>query len=265
VAHAGVVAACSDGSVILAKKWSDVNCAGAVEVTPDGVPPIGSGIRPVPAAWANFLREQKAMRRANPSAGHRVDHASDRPTADSAANENSIVRTQADRRRQPLARYASSQPSPGARPSLTLFNDERRDLAHIVELSQRDTPAILEHMHAGDTTAVLQIAHSRAFEAQLRARQRAVANFPTGPVIVFSLEPAGADLVSTHLSFSQGGRGFRPGTGDPRELGWIDDDDTRNQSGNRRLGYIVLPESFEVSRPLAVFWGDAVVAATLRR
>ena len=71
--------------------------------------------------------------------------------------------------------------------------------------------------------------------------------------------------MATHLSFSQRGRGFRPGTGDPRELGWIDDDDARIRSNNRRLGYIILPRFFEVSRPLVVFWGDTVVAATLRR
>jgi hypothetical protein len=158
-----------------------------------------------------------------------------------------------------------SQPSPAARPSLTLSSDERRDLARIVDLSQRDVPAILEHAHDGGTTAVLQIAHSRAFEAQLRARQRAAADFPSGRVLVFSLEPANADLVATRLSFSQRGRGFRPGAGDPRELGWIDADDATTGSGDRRIGYIILPGFYEVSRPLAVFWGDSVVATTLRR
>jgi len=82
---------------------------------------------------------------------------------------------------------------------------------------------------------------------------------------VFSLEPANADLVATHLSFSQRGRGFRPGAGDPRELGWIDDDDASARSGDKRIGYIILPRFYEVSRPLAVFWGDSVVATTLRR
>jgi hypothetical protein len=216
VVQAGVVAVCADGSIIFAKKSSDVNCAGAVEVAPEDVPPIGSRTRPVPIAWANFLREQEAMRSASPATLDRVNRASHRPLGGSAARENPVVRTNADRRRQVLTRGVSSRPSSGARPSLTLTSEDRHDLALIVDLSQRDVPAILEHTHAGETTAVLQIAHSRAFEAQLRARQRASANFPSGPVIVFTLEPANADLVATRLSFSQGGRGFRPGTGDPR-------------------------------------------------
>jgi hypothetical protein len=205
VVRAGIVAACADGSVILAKKWTDVHCAGAVEVAPE------------------------------------------------------------DRSSQALLREIPSQPSPAARPSLTLSADESRDLARLVDLSQRGTPAILELAHDGDTTAVLQIAHSRAFEAQLRARQRAAANFPLGRVLVFSLEPADSDLVATHLSFSQRGRGFRPGAGDPRELGWIDAGGATTELGDRRIGYIILPRFYEVSRPLAVFWGDSVVATTLRR
>jgi hypothetical protein len=190
---------------------------------------------------------------------------SDVNCAGPAAREDSVVPTHTDRRRQALTNDTSSWPSPRARPSLTLPSDERRDLALLVDLSQRDTPAIVGYTNDGYTTAVLQIAHSRAFEAKLRARQRAAANFPSGPILVYSLEPANADLVATRLSFSQGGRGYRPGTGDPRELGWIDDEDARTRSGSRRLGYIILPKFFELSRPLVVFWGDAVVAATLRR
>jgi hypothetical protein len=170
VVHAGVVAVCADESVILAKKWSDVNCAGAVEVMPDDVPPIGSGIRPVPIAWANFLREQVAMRRATPPTLNRVNRANHRPPSGSAARENSAVPAHTDRRMQALTRDVSSRPPPVARPSLTLSSEERRDLALLVDLSQRGTPAIVGYTNSGYTTAVLQIAHSRAFEAQLRAR-----------------------------------------------------------------------------------------------
>jgi hypothetical protein len=135
----------------------------------------------------------------------------------------------------------------------------------LVELSQRSTPAVLEHALEGAGTAVLQIAHYRAFEAQLHARQRAAGDFRFGPVLVFSLEPASTDLRATPLSFVQGGPGFSPNVDDPRDFGWIGEGDSRGQAEGRRLGYIVLPESFEVLRPLAVFWGDAVVATTLRR
>jgi len=254
IAHAGVVAACGDGSVILAKKWSDVNCVGAVEVAPDDVPPIGSGKRPRPIAWANFLREQEDLRRANQRPPVRVDRAKNRAPAVSAMRDPS------------MARQRSTLPSNAyARPSLRLTADERRDLSLLVELSQRSTPAVLEHTRTGARKAVLQIAHSRAFETRLHARQRAAGDYRLAPVLVFSLEPANTDLRTTSLSFVQGGPGFSPNVDDPRDFGWIGESDTSMKKAGRRLGYIVLPESFEVSRPLAIFWGDAVVATTLRR
>jgi hypothetical protein len=254
LAHAGVVAACGDGSVILAKRWDDVNCAGAIEVAPDDVPPIGSGKKPRPIAWANFLREQEELQRASRRPPVPVNRVKKRAPAVSAVRDESEDR------------YRSTRPSRTySRPSLRLTAEERRDLSLLVELSQRSTPAVLEHTRAGAGTAVMQIAHSRAFEAHLHARQRAAGDYRFGPILVFSLEPAGTDLRAAPLSFVQGGPGFSPNVDDPRDFGWIGEGDTRGKAKGRRLGYIVLPESFEVSRPLAAFWGDAVVATTLRR
>jgi hypothetical protein len=254
LAHAGVVAACGDGSVILAKRWDDVNCAGAIEGAPDDVPPIGSGKKPRPIAWANFLREQEELQRASRRPPVPVNRVKKRAPAVSAVRDESEDR------------YRSTRPSRAySRPSLRLTAEERRDLSLLVELSQRSTPAVLEHTRTGAGTAVMQIAHSRAFEAHLHARQRAAGDYRFGPILVFSLEPAGTDLRAAPLSFVQGGPGFSPNVDNPRDFGWIGEGDTRGKSKGRRLGYIVLPESFEVSRPLAVFWGDAVVATTLRR
>jgi hypothetical protein len=254
LSHAGVVAACGDGSVILAKKWDDVNCAGAIEVAPDDVPPIGSGKKPRPIAWANFLREQEEMQRESQRTPPRVDRAKDR------ARDVPAVRGES------VDRYAPTRPRRTySRPSLRLTAEERRDLSLLVELSQRSTPAVLEHTRTGAGTAVMQIAHSRAFEAHLHSRQRATGDYRFGPILVFSLEPASTDLRAAPLSFVQGGPGFSPNVDDPRDFGWIVESNTRGKAQGKRLGYIVLPESFEVSKPLAVFWGDAVIATTLRR
>lgn len=243
VARAGVVAVCADGSIILAKKWGDVNCAGAVEVAPADVPPIGSGIRPRSIAWANFLREQEAMRRATPPY----------PAA-------------MDRRTRASADHIPSRPHRSVEPSLSLTRAEHRDLALLVDLSQRHSPAILTHRQAGgDSVAVLQLAHSRAFEARLHARQRAAGSLSSGPVLAFSLElPIGSSAIPP-LSFVQGGRDFQPNTSDPREFGWIEGGAGEVVAGDRRLGYVALPESFELSRRVAVLWGDSVVATTLDR
>jgi len=254
LSHAGVVAACGDGSVILAKKWEHVNCVGAIEVAPEDVPPIGSGKKPRPIAWANFLREQEKIQRESQRTPPRIDRAKNR------APDVSAVRD-ASEDRYPSARLRRAY----TRPSLRLTAAERRDLSLLVELSQRSTPAVLEHTRTGAGTAVMQIAHSRAFEAQLHARQRAAGDYRFGPILVFSLEPGSTDLRTAPLSFVQGGPGFSPNVDDPRDFGWIGESDTRGKAKGKRLGYVVLPESFEVSRPLAVFWGDAVVATTLRR
>jgi hypothetical protein len=271
VARAGVVAVCADGSIMIAKKWADVNCAGAIEVAPDDVPPIGSGIRPRSIAWASFLREQEAMRRESERVRTRANRVSGRAPVDPTAREDSLDQTRVYRSGsangggRALSGDAARRSSAAMRASFTLTADERRDLALLVDLSQRDTPAILKFTQNGVTTARLKIAHSRAFEAKLRAHQRTASARRSGPVLVFSIEPANADAMDTPLSFVQGGPSFRPNARNSREFGWIDDFDAGAGQGTTRLGYIVLPESFEVSRPLAVFWGDAVVGATLRR
>jgi len=279
IARASVVAVCADGSIMIAKKWADVNCAGAIEVAPDDVPPIGSGIRPRSIAWASFLREQEAMRRESERARTHASRASSRSPVDPTAREEPLDPTRAYRNGnanangngngngngRTLSGDVARRPSAAMRASFTLTADERRDLALLVDLSQRDTPATLKSIQNGITTARLKIAHSRAFEAKLRAHQRTASARRPGPVLVFSLEPANADALDTPLSFVQGGPSFRPNAGNSREFGWIDDVDATTGQRTGRLGYIVLPESFEVSRPLAVFWGDAVVGATLRR
>jgi hypothetical protein len=253
VAHAVITAACPDGSIVRAKKWIDVHCAGAVEVALDDATPVGSGVRARSIAWENFLRDQEAMRRAGQQALIDVGHVSNQPPAGLA-----------DRPRQTRTRDVSSLRPLTPEYSLALTSDERRDLGLLVDLSQRDTPAILEYIRDGATVAVLQIAYSRAFEAKLRAHQTGVGSLPAGPVLVFSLEPGHAADLATRLAFSQRGAGFRPSAGDPREFSWIHNGEAKTGVGTRRLGYIVLPAFYELSRPLVVFWGDAVVATTLR-
>jgi hypothetical protein len=51
-----LIAACRDGSVVFAKRWEDVHCAGAVEVAPGEVPPLGPRPR-------NPIRERQAFRK----------------------------------------------------------------------------------------------------------------------------------------------------------------------------------------------------------
>ena len=134
----------------------------------------------------------------------------------------------------------------------------------LVDLSQRHAPATLELPRAAATAAVLRIAHSRAFEERLRARVREAGRYLSGRVLVFSVEAGAVDFAATSLSFHQGGAGFRPRVDDPGEIGWVDAVSGAREWADRRLGYVVLPVFFDVSRPLAIFWDDAVVATTLR-
>jgi hypothetical protein len=110
----------------------------------------------------------------------------------------------------------------------------------------------------------IRLAHSRAFEERLRADLAARGSLAPGPVLLFSLEPTAAGLGAMPPSFAQRGVTFRPQPMSPSQLGWIAGADAASDRRTPRLGYVALPAGFDLTRPLVVFWGDAVAAAWLR-
>lgn len=212
-----LVAACADGSVVLARGWRDVHCAGAVEVAPGTVPPMGMP-KSLPTGVPQSFRRQLE-----------------------AARERDID--------EQLASVDAAPP-----PLVSLDATQRRDLARFIELSQAAEAASIEREGGEAPPARMRIAHSRAFESKLRAVLAARGASAPGPILVFSLEPSAAAFADATPAFAQRGVTFRPRSGDRTQLGWL----------GERLGYLALPAGFELSRPLAIFWGDAVAAAWLQ-
>jgi len=227
-----LIAACADGSVIFAKKWEDVRCAGAAEVAPQDVPQLGFVPRDAAKQRQTLRRELEAMR-------------------------------EGDLEAQLAALPAVGAP-PGASglPLVALGAAEQRDLARLIAVGRERAAASIERAAPHGR---IRLAHSRAFEARLRAGLGARGSSAPGPVLLFSLEPGAAGLGATPPCFAQGGVTFRPHPMDSGQLGWIAVAAGAPERGAPRLGYVVLPAGFDLARPLVVFWGDAVAAAWLRR
>ncbi|MBW1688224.1 MAG: hypothetical protein JRS35_24570 [Deltaproteobacteria bacterium] len=229
-----LIATCADGSVVFAKKWQDVHCSGAVEVAPEDVPQFGYVPRDRAAERRAFSRQHEAMRERDLE-------------AQLAA----------------LPAVAAQARSTGpALPLVALSAAEYRDLARLVALSQERAAVAIER---GAPPVEIRLAHSRAFEARLRADLAARGSSAPGPILLFSVEPTAGSLGAMPPSFAQRGVTFRPQPMDPSQLGWIAGADAAPARGAPRLGYVALPAGFDLARPLVVFWGDAVAAAWLRR
>ena len=229
-----LIATCADGSVVFAKKWQDVRCTGAVEVAPNDVPQFGFVPRDRAAERRAFNRQHEATRE-----------------RDLEAQLAALP-----------AVSAQARPAGAALPLVALSAAEYRDLVHLVSLSQERAEVAIE---GGAPPVQIRLAHSRAFEARLRTDFAARGSSAPGPILLFSVEPSAVGLGTTPPSFAQRGVTFRPQPMDPSQLGWIAGGGAAPGRSAPRLGYVALPAGFDLTRPLVVFWGDAVAAAWLRR
>ncbi len=232
-----LVAACADGSVVFAKRWKDVHCAGAVEVAPEDVPQLGFVSREPSKEREErqaFRAEQEAMR------------------------ERDLEQQLAA---LPPPAVEAGPPGP-VLPLLAVGAAEYRDLARLVALSRQRTAAAIER---GAAPVQIRLAHPGAFEEKLRADLAARGSSASGPILLFSVEPSAAGLGAMPPSVAQRGVTFRPRPTDPSQFGWIASGGAAPDGGAPRLGYVALPAGFDLTRPLVVFWGDAVAAAWLRR
>ena len=98
----------------------------------------------------------------------------------------------------------------------------------------------------------MRLAYAQEYEAKLHA---ALSPSIAGPVLVFSLDHGTLRPAGEPLAFAQGGVSFRPATHDPAQLGWIPG---ARAAGVEQIGYVALPSGFDLTRPVAIFWGDAI-------
>jgi hypothetical protein len=219
-----VIASCADGSVIFATKWEDVHCAGAIRMPPGHVPRVGS------------MRDRAAAIGLDREAARERDL--EEQIAEAIARRPATSRT---------------HPAP-----VTLTPRERADLRHFVALGRAPAAATIEYERNGSLDRMC-LAYARWFDTRMRHAFAAWGISLTGPVLVFRLEPSASGESAPMPSFAQGGATFRPDASDARQLGWIAEGGAASRPPASRLGYVVLPSGFDVNRPLAIFWGDAVV------
>ncbi len=222
-----LVASCEDGSVVLAQRWADVRCEGAMQVDPDD---LALGVH------HSRLPDVAALRRNHEAARERdLDAQLARIERQRSTTVGALPLEPAERRTTTVG-------------ALPLEPAERRLLARL--FSGGDQGVALARDAGDEAPARLWIVYSPELEARVR---RAIAT--SRPIVVFALEPVTAARAGGLPSFAQRGVTFRPRLS--RDVGWL------GAAGERRLGYVALPAGFDPALPMALFWGDAVAAARL--
>lgn len=243
-ADASITGVCPDGSMFIVNKEADIPCRAAKRVEPHDMPPIRPAYLPRPHAWQVFQSQQDPN---NPY--NLIDRAKD-------------VRDAA--RPQPSEEHRAALPAVSAAPAVatppTLDAAELRDLGLIVGLRQDSIPARFQGGPQG--TLGIDLAHSRAFEARLHAH---FAGGSLGPVVVFSVSTDAPSAFHANFTFVQGHVAFHPEPNDPRQLGILAGTLGDLAAGARVLGYAVLPEGIDLSRPTDVYWNDRRISVALLR
>lgn len=264
---AAITGVCPDGSVFVVKRQADVPCREAKRVEPSRVPPL----RPenLPRAYLWEVHRQKIDENNPYNLIERAEKVRTLGNADLAAGEGagtaaSSMPGAAPEAALPQVSAAPPVPPPAPaapRPSdLALSDGELRDLFYLVELSQKRSPAtFLRAGKAGDDSLRVSIAHSQAFEERLRS-----AGSSGGPVLLFSVQPRDAERFLPNFSFVQGHLTFSPHRDDPGQLGVLSGSLGDLAADELVLGYVILPASFDLERPLDVYWDDRQLATTFR-
>ena len=243
-ADASITGVCPDGSMFIVKKEADIPCQRAKRVEPHDMPPIRPAYLPRPHAWQVFQSQQDPN---NPY--NLVDRAR-------AVREAAQPQPPQEHR---AALPSVSAPLAPAKPP-TLDDAELRDLALIVGLSQDSLPARFERGPQGALN--IDLAHSRAFEARLHDH---FAGRSLGPVVVFSVSANAPGTFHANFTFVQGHVAFHPEPHDPHQRGILTGALGDLAAGERVLGYAVLPEGIDLSRPTDVYWNDRRISVALLR
>lgn len=266
-AFASITGVCPDGSIFIVQRSEQVPCRNAREVESSRVPPIRPEYLPQPYGWEVFNRENSPNNpynliapepapdyRATPSTdNHPIEHPA--PSGEVAPGPEAAPQS-----------HAAVQNSPGTPavpevPTLRLEDAEAEDLSMIVELSQRRSPASIA---TDGLQGRVRFARSAAFEARVRDYLVQRGRSGAGPVVLFIADTESAGSFYGNLTFVQSGIAFNPSPEDPFQLGLIRGRLGPLKDGVRTLGYVVLPEQLDLSRPLDIYWNDLQVTATLQ-
>jgi hypothetical protein len=256
-ARASITGVCPDGSFFVVQTAEAIPCSGAKEVEPSNLPPLKPEMLPRPFAWEVFNQQQNPNNPYNLiDAARQVREARAPGAAEDAAREAGQPAPTPAVSAGPQA--AAPAPKPAAAHDgpvdLGLSDQDARDLALIVDLSQQKAPAAFAKGEEGKPTLTVQVAPSAAFEARLRDVLAGSGRKIAGPVVLFSVRAAARE------SFHP----IHPDPEDPRQLGLIRGGVGELAPDSGLLGYVVLPEQVQLAQPLDIYWDDRQITATLR-
>lgn len=261
-AHGSLVGICPDGSMFIVQRSDSIPCRDAKIIEPDEVPPVRSEYLPRPYAWEMFNRRKDPNNPYNlVDAARRVRSQRDRlpsPRLEASEEEVSAARTAALPRPQPVVSPAPT--APAALP-LVVSSDEVRDLVLIVELAQQRAPATL--VDRSDSGPILRLARSLAFESRVHDATTRAGRAPKGRIVLFTATASRSRPFHPNLTFVQDHVAFHPDSADPHQLGVLLGSIGRVAPDAPLLGYAVLPETLDLSRPMDIYWDDRRLTATL--
>ncbi len=261
---------CPDGSIFIVQRPESIPCTNAKRVDPGEVPPLKPELLPRPYAWEVFNQQQ------NPNNPYNLIDAARQVRETQAAEAAATAPSEPVKtaRTEPIASSPPPAPTPEAAHAasvdekapldLGLSDDEARDLALIIELSQQRAPAAFTRGDHGAPTLAVRVAPSAAFEARLRDAWSRRGRTLAGPVLLFSARAAAPGSFHPNFTFVQGHEAFHPDPNDPTQLGLIRGGPGDLAPDSDVLGYVVLPGQIELAKPLDIYWDDRQITATLR-
>ena len=266
-AHASVTGVCPDGSIFVVQRPESIPCAGAKQVEPGDLPPLKPELLPRPFAWEVFNQQQ------NPNNPYNLIDAARQVREARAAEAAGAALRESEKPTPALEGGASARSAPPSQPALAedgkpvdlgLSDQDARDLALIVDLSQQRAPAAFALADGGAPTLSVRVAPSAAFEARLREAWAGRGRGIPGPVLLFSVRAAAPASFHPNFTFVQGHQAFHPDPEDPTQLGLIRGGFGDLAPNSDVLGYVVLPEQVQLAQPLDIYWDDRQITATLR-
>jgi hypothetical protein len=255
-ARSSITGVCPDGSMFIVKRKADIPCSQSKEVEPGDLPPIKPEYLPKPYGWQVFQNKQDPNNPYNLIDRAQTIREAGEPIDDAQAQPQATRATRPDPQMQAALAPVSAAPPPAPRP-LELSPVERRDLALIVELSQQRSTA---RFAGEDLPLVIELAHSRAFEARLHDH---FADTTLGPVVLFRADAKKPVDFHANFTFVQGHAAFHPRGTDPRHFGLLSGQFGSQAAGDSLLGYAVLPKDTDLSQPIDIYWNDRRISAAL--
>jgi hypothetical protein len=237
---------CPDGSAFIVQQEADIPCARAKLVEPSDLPPLRPEFLPRPYKW---MVDQEARDPRNPY-----------NLVDEAQRIRELRAGSADPTPSPTPPVEASPPRQETR--LSLGESELRDLVRLVSLRQQVAPAelVIEDIH-DRPQLYLQLAYSRAFEARTLEAMSDEAS--RARIFVFTARAAEAVEFYPNFLVTQGSATFRPDALNPEEVRFLVGAPGRLPKGTMAVGYLRIPERFDPTQPMDLWWNDRSIETIL--